>query len=161
MMRALFSLTLLFAVAASACGGPDIDLKTALQVDELSTGWLDQGVVNGQNKIVPSVSFKFKNLTDQPISTLQGNIIFRRVGENDELGNGFVRVTGTEGLAGNTSSQVLRVSSQHGYTGTEPRQQMLANRLFVDARVQVFAKYSSTQWTLIGEYPIERRLVEN
>ncbi len=104
-MRALFLLTLLCAVAASACGGPDIDLKTALQVDELSTGWLDQGVVNGQNKIVPSVSFKFKNLTDQSISTLQGNIIFRRVGEIVELGNGFVRVTGTEGLAGKATSK--------------------------------------------------------
>lgn len=161
MTRATFCLLLLLALTASSCGGPTIDLKSALQVDELTTGWLDQGVVNGQNKLVPSVAFKFKNTTNQPISTLQGNIIFRRVGENDELGNGFVRVTGTEGLAPQTSSQVLRVSSQHGYTGTEPRQQMLANKLFVDARVQVFAKYSSTQWVLIGEYPIERRLIEN
>ena len=156
-MRALV-LTLL-ALAAASCGGPKIDLKTALQVEELSTGWLDQGVVAGQNKIVPSVRFKFKNVIDRPITTLQGNIIFRRIGENDELGNGFLRVTGTEGLAPGASSQVLSVSSQHGYTGTEPRQQMLQNSQFIDARVQVFAKYGSTQWTLVGEYPIERRLI--
>lgn len=157
-MRAFF-LTLVLALAASACGGPAVDLKTALQVQEVSTGWLDQGVIDGQNKIVPSVTFKFKNVSSQPISTLQGNIIFRRVGENDELGNGFVRVTGTEGLASGATSQALNVSSQHGYTSTESRQQMLQNTLFVDAHVQVFAKYSSTQWTLIGEYPIERRVI--
>ena len=157
-MRACF-LVVVLALAASACSGPAIDLKTALQVQDVSTGWLDEGVVDGQNKIVPSVTFKFKNATSQTISTLQGNIIFRRVGENDELGNGFVRVTGTEGLAGGATSQALSVSSQHGYTSTEARAQMLQNTLFVDARVQVFAKYGSTQWTLIGEYPIERRVI--
>jgi hypothetical protein len=156
-MRAL--LLILVTLVASACGGPPIDLKTALQVEELSTGWLDQGIVNGQNKIVPSINFKFKNTIDRPITTLQGNVIFRRVGEDDELGNGFVRVTGTEGLPPGATSQLLSVSSQHGYTGTEPRQQMLQNSQFIDARVQVFAKYGSTQWTLIGEYPIERRLI--
>jgi hypothetical protein len=157
-MRASLLICLL-ALAASACGGPTIDLKTALQVQDVSTGWLDQGVVNGQNKIVPSVTFKFKNVSNQTISTLQGNVIFRRVGENDELGNGFVRVTGTEGLAASASSQTLNVSSQHGYTSTETRAQMLQNTLFVDAHVQVFAKYGSTQWTLIGEYPVERRVI--
>ena len=152
-------LTCVLALTASACGGPTIDLKTALQVQDVSTGWLDQGVVNGQNKMVPTVTFKFKNASNQNISTLQGNIIFRRVGENDELGSGFVRVTGTEGLAPSASSQTLNVSAQHGYTSTESRQQMLQNTLFVDAHVQVFAKYGSTQWTLIGEYPIERRVI--
>jgi hypothetical protein len=146
-------------LASSACSGPEVDLKTALQVEDLSTGWLDKGIVNGQNKIVPSVTFKFKNTTSEPISTLQGNIIFRRVGENDELGNGWVRVAGTEGLAGGAISQALNVSAQHGYTSTESRQQMLANTLFVDARVQLFAKHGSTQWTLIGEYPVERRII--
>jgi hypothetical protein len=158
MLRAL-CLTLALGLAVSACSGPKVDLKTAVQVTDLSTGWLDQGIVNGQNKIVPSASFKFKNVSNQPIPILQGNIIFRRVGEDDELGNGFLRVSGTEGLSPGASSQELTVSAQHGYTSTEPRQQMLANRLFVDARVQVFAKYGSTQWTLISEYPIERKLI--
>ena len=37
--------------------------------------------------------------------------------------------------------------------------QMLANKQFVDARAQVFAKYGSTQWTLLGEFPVERQLI--
>lgn len=152
-------LTCVLALVAAGCGGPTIDLKTALQTAELSTGWLDEGVVNGQNKIVPSATFKFKNVSAQTISTLQGNVIFRRTGENDELGNGFVRVTGTEGLAAGASSQTLTVSSQHGYTSVETRQQMLQNPLFVDAHVQIFAKHGSTQWTLIGDYPVERRVI--
>ena len=157
-MRATFCLAILLAVAAAACG-PKIDLKTALQVQDATTGWTDLGVVNGQNKLVPSIAFKFKNASDQAITTLQTNVIFRRVAEDDEWGSGFLRVTGTEGLGPGASSQVLRVKSQLGYTGTETRQQMLDNKQFVDARAQVFAKYGSTQWTLIAEFPVERKLV--
>ena len=157
MLRAA-CVTLLLAVAAAGCG-PTIDLKSALQVQDVSTGWYDVGVVNGQNKIVPSITFTFKNVGNDTIDTLQGNVIFRRVGEEDEWGSGFLRVTGSEGLAPGATSQSLTVNSQLGYTSTEPRAQMLANKQFVDARVQVFAKYASTQWTLIAEFPIERRLI--
>jgi hypothetical protein len=156
-MRAL-CLTLLLALVTAGCG-PKIDLKSSLQVQDVTTGWFDQGVVNGQNKIVPSITFKFKNVGSQPISTLQGNVIFRRVGEEEEWGSGFLRVTGSEGLAPGSTSQSLSVNSQLGYTGSEPRAQMLANKQFIDARAQVFAKYASTQWTLIAEFPIERRLI--
>jgi hypothetical protein len=157
-MRAIFCLGLLLALTGSACG-PNIDLKASLKIDEVSTGWADLGVVNGQNKLVPSITFKFTNVGSQSIPTLQGNVIFRRVGEQDEWGSGFLRVTGSEGLAPGSSSNPLTVNSQLGYTGTEPRQQMLANSQFVDARAEVFAKYGSTQWLLVGEFPIERRLI--
>ena len=151
-------LTLLLALVTAGCG-PRIDLKSALQVQDVSTGWFDQGVVNGQNKIVPSITFKFKNVGDQAITTLQGNVIFRRVGEEEEWGSGFLRVTGSEGLTAGATSQAFSVNSQLGYTSTEPRAQMLANKQFIDARAQVFAKYGSTQWTLIAEFPVERRLM--
>jgi hypothetical protein len=52
---------------------------------------------------------------------------------------------------------VLR--SDLGYTGTESRADLLKNRLFVDARVQLFAKHGSAQWARLGEYRIERRLL--
>ena len=156
-MRA-FCLAVLLALGASACG-PTVDLKAALQMQDVSTGWADLGVVNGQNKLVPSITFTFKNVGNQPITTLQANVIFRRVGEEDEWGSGFLRVAGSEGLAGGAASRTLTVNSQRGYTGTEPRAQMMGNKLFVDARVQVFAKYGSTQWTLLREFPVERRLI--
>jgi hypothetical protein len=37
---------------------------------------------------------------------------------------------------------------------------MLANSHFVDAKVELLAKYGSTQWKKIGEYPIKRVLIE-
>jgi hypothetical protein len=157
-MRARPALLLLLALVIPGCGKP-IDLKTALEVANVSTGWFDMGVVEGKNKLVPSITFNFKNLGSETLSTLQANVIFRRQGEDEEWGNGFVRVAGSEGLKPGSTSQPVTVNSQLGYTGTETRQEMLQNSQFRDARVQVFAKYGSTQWTLIKEFPIERRLI--
>ena len=36
---------------------------------------------------------------------------------------------------------------------------MLQNSQFVDAKVDLFAKYGSAQWTQVGEFPITRQLI--
>lgn len=158
-MRATLCLIVLLALSGTACG-PNIDLKASLQVADVSTGWADLGVVNGQNKIVPSVTFTLKNVGSQSVPTLQSNVIFRRVGEDDEWGAGFLKITGSDGLAAGASSKTQTVRSTLGYTSSETRAQMMANKQWVDARAQVFAKYGSTQWILLGEYPVERRLIQ-
>jgi len=129
-------------------------------VVDVSTGWWDAGVVDGQNKLVPSVTFKFKNVSDQTLDVLQANVVFRRVTEDKEWGSSFVKITGTEGLAPGATTPAQTVKSQLGYTGSESRQQMLANSQFVDAKIQLFAKYSNTQWQKVGEYTVPRTIIE-
>ena len=99
------------------------------------------------------------NVSDQSLVSLQANAIFRREGETEEWGAAFLTVTGSEGLAPGATSAELVATSQLGYTGTEARLEMLQNSQFVDARVEIFAKYGATQWTKVGEYPVERRLL--
>jgi hypothetical protein len=156
-MRGLLITALLAACVFSGCQKP-IDLTKGLELVDVSTGWHDAGIVNAQNKLVPSVTFKLKNVSDRSLGTLQANVIFRRVGEETEWGASFVRISGTDGLAPGAISEPQRVNCPKGYTGAEPRQDMLANSQFVDARVQIFAKYGSTQWQRVGEYTIDRRL---
>ena len=148
------------ALAAASCA-PPVDLTKNLQVLDVSTGWFDAGIVNGQNKLVPTISFKLKNLSDQTLKVLQANVLFHRVSDpNVEWGSGFLSVTGSEGLGPGTSTNALTVKSNLGYTGSDQtRQEMLQNKAFIDATVQVFAKYGSTQWVKMGEFPVERRLI--
>src|SRR5713226_1824714 len=145
-MRASVWLLTLVVVVSAACG-PMVDLSKGLQVLDVSTGWYDDGIVDGKNKIVPSISFKLKNISDQRLGTLQVNGVFRRVSENDEWGSGFMTVAGSEGLPPGQTTATLTIRSKLGYTGTDPRQAMLENKQFVDVKVQLFAKYASTQWT--------------
>ncbi len=148
------------ALLLSACG-PSVDLTQGLQVTILDSGWYDAGIVNGQNKLVPSVTFQVKNVSSQPLTSLQVNSLFRRVTEKDEWGDAFVTVAGSSGLGPNAASEPLTLRSQRGYTGSDQsRQEMLANTHFVDAKVEILAKYGSTQWKRLGEYPIQRKLIE-
>jgi len=149
------------AVAASLSAGCEkpVDLARAVQVSDVTTGWLDSGLVDGQNKLVPSVTFKLKNVSDQQLHVLQINAVFNRVTEESEWSSQFVTVAGSDGLAPGATSQMLTINAPLGYTGTEARQQMLANSQFVDAKVQLFVKYGSVQWTRLGDYPIARNLI--
>ena len=160
MRRYLFAAAGLLAasLATSSCAA-GADVATALQVVDVSTGWFDAGIVNGQNKLVPSVTFKLKNISDAPVTTLQANVLFHRVNSAEEWGSGFLRVAGSEGLAPNATTDPLVVKSDLGYTGTEARADMLKNSHFVDAKVRILAKSGSNYWHPLGEYPIERRLI--
>jgi hypothetical protein len=156
-MRALA--TLLPIVLFASCG-PTVDLTKGLQVELLDTGWFDRGIVNGQNKLVPSATFTLKNASDQTLGSLQVNALFRRVTENEEWGSGFKTVVGSEGLPPGATTPPVTIRSELGYTGSDQsRQEMLQNTHFVDAKMELFAKYASTQWVRVGTYPIERKLL--
>jgi len=149
----------LVALLCVACG-PDVDLSKGLQVEIVSTGWFDAGIINGQNKLVPTVSFTLKNVSGQKLSALQVNARFSRGNEPEEWGNGFLPSVGPGGLAPGATTAVLTIKSQLGYTGSDQsRAEMLQNSQFVDAKVELAVKYGGTQWKRLGEYPIQRQLI--
>jgi hypothetical protein len=158
-MRALAILLSVVLLASVACG-PTVDLTKGLQVDVIDTGWFDRGIVNGQTKLVPSATFTLKNVSDQKLVSLQVNALFRRVSENEEWGSGFKTVVGSEGLPPGGTTPPVTIRSELGYTGSDQsRQEMLQNSHFVDAKMELFAKYASTQWVRVGTYPITRQLL--
>lgn len=150
-------LALMLAVTSISCS-PTVDLTKALEIQDASTAWFDAGIVNGKNKLVPSVVLKLKNLSDQTLPSLQVNAVFRRIGEKDEWGAAFLTAAGSQGLAPGASTSELTFRCPLGYTGTESRQQMLKNSQFIDAKVELFVKYRSLQWVRLAELPIERLL---
>ena len=159
MLRARGRLLLLVALIVAGCG-PKVDLTKGLKINVLNTVWYDAGIVNGQNKLVPSITFTVTNVSNQKLTTLQINALFRRVNEPDEWGSAFLTVAGSEGLAPGATTPPLTIKSNLGYTGADQsRQEMLHNSHFVDAKVELFAKYGPTQWARVGDYPITRQLL--
>jgi len=154
-------LTAVTGVLLCAGCGPTVDLTQGLKVDVINTGWYDMGIVNGQNRLVPMVTFTLKNVSDRRLGALEVNALFRRVTEKDEWGSGFLVVNGSKGVLAGATSDPITIKSNLGYTGSEQsRQEMLSNSHFVDAKVELFGKYGSAQWTRLGEYPVERKLIE-
>ena len=156
-IRALLVLSMLAALSTGC--GPAVDLTKGLQVVQVTSGWRDAGIVNGNNKLVPSVTFELHNVSDQALPVLQVDVLFYRVNEKEELGTGFKTITGSTGLAPGATTAPITVTSDHGYTGSEPRLEIMKNSRFIDAKITLFAKYGSIQWTRLGEYLITRRLL--
>jgi len=148
------------ALLGSGCGGPTVDLTKGLQINVVETGWFDAGIVEGKNKLVPTISFTVKNVSDQKLVSLQMMTSFFRVSDtSSEWGNSLLNVAGSEGLAPGATTPMLTMKSPLGYTGSDPRADMLKNAHFVDAMVKLVAKYAAIQWTHIREVPIERKLI--
>src|SRR5262245_2102766 len=127
-------------VAAIACGGCNsVDPTTVLEATDVITGWYDAGIVEGNlNKLVPSISLRLRNKSDAPVRSVQINAIFKRVNETEMWGEHFGWAVQGEPLAGGASTRDIVLRSGLGYTGEQPRLQMLQNKEFVDAKVEIF-----------------------
>jgi len=154
------SAVILTAVVSISCGD-SVDAVAALEPIDVVTGWYDDGIVApGKNKLVPSVSLKLRNKTDQELKSIQINAIFKRVGEQEMWGEYFGwAIPRTEPLPGGAETKLLVMRSTLGYTGEQPRMQMLQNQQFVDAKVEIFLKQGSKVLAKLAEYPIQRQLI--
>jgi hypothetical protein len=130
-----------------------------LTITDVHTGWYDAGIVGGQNKLVPSISLKLQNVSGEQIARVQLNAVFRRMGEDKEWDAHFVRGIGPDGLAPGAKGGELVLRSERGYLGPQSRIQMLQNREFVDAKVEIFGKHGSRTWVKLGEFKIDRQLL--
>jgi hypothetical protein len=145
------------ALACAACG-PRVDLATALAPESVTTGWADGGSIAGKNKIVPAVSFRLKNVSDQKLPAVQVNAVFRRGNDPGEWSSGFLPDVAREIPPGRATS-ARTVAGQQGYTGTDDPDEMLHNSHFVDAKAELFVKSGPSKWTRLGEYPVARHLL--
>lgn len=149
----------LAAALSVSCGASEAAVA-ALEPVDVVTGWFDYGILEGgKNKLVPSVTMKLRNKGDQPIRSVQINAIFRRVNEQEMWGEYFGWAVPREPLPPGASTDTLVMRSALGYTGEQPRMQMLQNREFIDAKVEIYLKQGSRVWAKLAEYPIQRQLL--
>ena len=152
------ALLLLAALSLTACESREVEKD--LKIVDVRTGWYDAGLVQGRmNKLVPSISFELQNVSDRDIQSVQLNAVFKRTGEDQAWGEHFIRAIDSDGLAAGSRTGSIVLRSSLGYTGSDARIQMLQNKAFVDARVEVFGKHGSRTWVKMGEFPIGRQLL--
>jgi hypothetical protein len=156
-MRGFRRLLVSLALVAAACTG-EVDLKQALQVTDVTTGWYDAGIVSGKNKLIPTVTFRLKKSVDVSVPALALNLVFKAEGDTDDWDDFFVqRVDFIDGVQ--TAPIVVR--PEKGYTGDPPqsRQDMLNNSQFRDLNVTIFGKQSASQWTELHRTKVARQLI--
>jgi hypothetical protein len=141
---------------AASCGG-NVDIKESVQVTDVSTGWFDAGVVDGKNKLVPSVTFRLRNTSDRNLSAVSINVAFKFVDNGDDLEEIFKQKVPFE----NKQTELLTVRAQTGFTGEPPqsRADMLRNSYFRDVEAIIFVRQASAQWVELHRVRVERQLL--
>ena len=155
---------MLVAVAMACmtgCGGAPVDIAKAVDAKVVTSGWLPAEASGGRNKNVPAIAVTLKNVSGATLNALQLNAVFRLVSSNDELASDFRPIAGPSGLPAGGSTGKIALKASRGYTGTDPVDDLLRNSKFVDAKVELFVKAGSGQWTRVGEFPIARQFTGN
>jgi hypothetical protein len=164
--RLLVACLLLLALAGAASCSQPVDFKQTLQVTDVSGGWYDFGIVDGKNKLVPSVTFRIKKPANVRLNAVSLNVHFKKIVDPSKPGlegeqeseEVFLQ---TVAFAEGTQTALMTVRSPTGVTGDPPqtRAEMLQHRLFQDVRARVFAKQSSTTWVDLLAYDIPRTVL--
>jgi hypothetical protein len=153
------TLLLLPVLLATLAGCSKVNPVNVLEPIDVTTGWFDAGIEAGKNKLVPTLSLKLRNKAAEPITGVQIMAVFKRVGEQEMWGEHYGWAVRRDDLAPGASTAAIVMRSQLGYTGEQPRIQILQHKDFIDAKVEVFLKKGSQVWAKLGEFPIERQLL--
>jgi hypothetical protein len=140
----------------TACS-PRIDLAQSLKVTDVTTGWFDAGVVDGKNKLVPSVSFRLTTGAGAELDYVALNVAFRYA-DTDEI---HEEVFKQKVPFANGQTELIIVRSQNGHTGDPPqtRLEMLQHSRFRDMDAVILARQSSAQWVELHRVRVERTLL--
>jgi hypothetical protein len=151
---------LITALFGAACDR--VDLKTALEIEEMSSGYYDAGITDiGANKLAPSVTFRIKNVSDEPVTSVDLVAFFWGVEfeEPKELDEVIVTVIGSDGLAPGASTEPIVIRSKQGFALQEQaRAELFNHRLFRDTTTKLFLKRGG-RLVPFGEYTTDRRLL--
>jgi hypothetical protein len=157
MARRLFvPAVLAAALAVGSCSAPN--LTNAIEVTDVITGWYDNGLKDGINHLVPSITFRLKNRSDQPLNSVQLTVAFWTDGSDGEADSRqVVGISGTPVPAGEATESIT-VRSTVGYTLEQPRAELFTHSQYKDWTVKMFARRSGRIFS-VGEFKIDRRLI--
>src|SRR4026207_1833920 len=85
------------ALILAGCGH-QFDVEKVLKITEVHTGWYDAGIQEGKNKLVPSISMKLQNVSDESVESVQATPVVGRVGEPEAWGEPFATAIDRDGL---------------------------------------------------------------
>jgi hypothetical protein len=157
--RLLFVAALAISLAGGAACGPPIDLAKSIAVTDVLTGWYDWGVLGGQNKLVPSISFRLQNTGTVPLSGIEMTVSYWKIGADGENESKELIPLGTP-LAPGASTNLLVVHGDVGFTSLAARAEMLTLSSFEDFTAKLFVKRAG-KIVPLGEFKIDRRLLPN
>jgi hypothetical protein len=150
----------LISLLLSACKGvsPE-ELKASVEIIEMSSKWVEKTYQPWPPKLtlVPTISFRVKNISDKPLNYLNFNAIFKFRDDQENLGDNFLAAIRKEPIPPGEASHVITLKSNFGVEGKSlasfkdnPQWKPMICRLFIQSK--------GSPHVLLGEYEISREI---
>jgi hypothetical protein len=135
------------------------ELKAAVEIAEVSSKWVAKTYQPWPPKLilVPTISFRVKNLTGQPINYLNFNAIFKFRDDQENLGDNFLAAIRKQPIPPGETSQVITLKSNFGVEG-KSLAQFKDNPQWKPVVCKLFVQSKGSVHVLLGEYEISREI---
>jgi hypothetical protein len=157
--QGLFFYAAVFLAVTATAGCNSVDLKTQVQVVDVSSGYYDNGITPaGLNHLVPSITFSLRNISDREVSSIDMVVMYWAAGQDTEQDESLLRVVGGSGLPAGATSEPVVSRSRIGFTLEGARADLFNRSLFRDWTAKLFLKRGA-KIVPAGEYKIDHRLL--
>jgi hypothetical protein len=135
------------------------ELKASVELVEVDTRWEKKYYQPWPPKLilVPAISFKIKNVGDEPLEYIYCNGIFKFVDENENLGDNFVAGIRNKPVMPGELSNTIALQSFQGVEGKNLAH-FKNNPAWKTVTVNVFFKSKGSQFVLINSYEVSKRI---
>src|SRR5688572_3673548 len=147
------------AILVATAGCTTVDLKTQVQVVDVSSGYYDNGLTaNGLNHLVPSITFSLRNISDREVSSIDMVVMYWAAGQDTEQDESVLKVVAGSGLPAGATSEPVVSRSRIGFTLAAARAELFNHSQFRDWTAKLFLKRGG-KIVPAGEHKIEHKLL--
>jgi hypothetical protein len=164
MLRRLVRLAALGGVAGLAAAMlpacASVDLRESLVVTDVLSGWYDNGIKDGKVHLVPSITFRLKNVGAEPVRSVEITAAFWQQGRDGEWDSVLLKAIGGDGLEAGGSTDAITARLGVGYTLEGARADFFTHSQYLDVTAKLFAKRGG-RIVGLGEFMLDRRIIPN
>ncbi len=156
----MLALAVLVMLSLSACKSmsPE-EIKASVEIVDVQTKWVEKTYQPWPPKLtlVPTISFRVKNVGDKPLNYLNFNAIFKFKDEQENLGDNFLAAIRKEPIEPGGTSPLITLKSNFGVEGKSlasfkdnPQWKPVVCKLFIQSK--------GSPHILLGEYDVSREI---
>lgn len=160
--KSLIIASLIVSIIVSAACVKSISpekLKASIEIIDVSSKWVAKTYQPWPPKLilVPTISFRVKNIGAEPLNYLNFNAIFKFQDEQENLGDNFLAAIRKEPVNPGEASPVITLKSNFGVEG-KSLASFKDNPQWKPVICKLFVQSKGSPHILLGEYPISREI---
>lgn len=134
------------------------DPAAELEVFDIETYWIVDTPQDEQNFIAPAIRFRLRNISSNPLSSVQARARFPGTAEDEPWGSIQEQVSYWREPLAAGEDRLVTVRSVGRYQAAADPDDMFRSPGFRDPRAEVFIRIGNSKWAKLAEAAVERRI---